>query len=678
MSNRLARETSPYLQQHADNPVDWYPWGDEALAAARQQDKPILLSIGYSACHWCHVMAHECFEDAEVAAVMNKYFINVKVDREERPDLDQIYQTAHQVLNSRRGGWPLTMFLTADQTPFFGGTYFPKTPKLEKPGMLDLLPQLATMYRDDRADIEQRGKALVAGLARTQPSAATAGELTQATLKAVLDELKRRFDTVDGGLDEPLKFPHPAEMEFALRAAVSGNDESLLALVTSTLAIMAGRGLYDQLGGGFYRYCVDKQWVIPHFEKMLYDNGPLLRLFSDIWLVDKSPLFERAVANTAGWVMHEMQSPQGGYYSTLDADSEHEEGKYYIWTPPQVKALVTADEYAAAALHYGLDAPPNFEETHWHLQAVVPVADVARRLALSPARVDALLDSTRSKLMLNRAQRVRPARDEKILTAWNALTIKGMTHAARVFDKPQWLASARNALEFIRTNLWRDGRLLASFKDGKAQFNGYLDDYAFLLDALLELMQADFRPRDLAWACELADALLAKFEDRENGGFFFVSHDHEQLLQRVKIGARNDTPSGNSVAAVALDRLGHILGEPRYSEAAHRTVKVFRQLLEEQPNAHGMLGIALEEQLAPPTIVVLTGAGDARAWQRAIDARYLPHVLTLAIPAGLTKLPDMLAKPAGGGLKAWVCQGVSCLPPISDTAALLEVVSARE
>jgi uncharacterized protein YyaL (SSP411 family) len=678
MSNRLARETSPYLQQHADNPVDWYPWGDEALAAARKQDQPIRLSIGYSACHWCHVMAHECFEDADVAALMNEHFINVKVDREERPDLDQIYQTAHQVLTSRRGGWPLTMFLTPGQTPFYGGTYFPKTPRLEKPGMLELLPRVAASYRDNRADIEQRGKELIAALSQTQPGAADAGELTPATRTNALEELKRRFDRTDGGLSEALKFPHPAEMEFCLRSAVAYGDAPLLELVKLTAARMAERGLYDQLGGGFYRYCVDQQWVIPHFEKMLYDNGPLLRLYSDMWLVERRPLYARVAADTATWVMREMQSPDGGYYSTLDADSEHVEGKFYVWTPDEIKAALSADEYAVVAPHYGLACPPNFEHQEWHLQVVVPLEEVAKKLGMPLDRAQELLDAARAQLLTRRERRVHPARDEKILTAWNALMIRGMAHGARVFEQAQWLRSARRAADFIRANLWRDGRLLASHKDGRAHLNGYLDDYAFLLDALLELMQAEFSPADLAWARELADVLLDKFEDKAHGGFFFVSHDHEQLLHRAKIGARNDTPSGNSVAAFALDRLGHILGEPRYSEAARRTVQAFRPLLEEHPSSHGMLGTALDEQLAPPTLVVLTGDGGLRAWQRALDAQYLPHVISLAIPAGTADLPDTLAKPAGGGVKAWVCQGVTCLPPITDPAAMLAVVSARE
>ena len=675
MSNRLARETSPYLKQHADNPVDWYPWGDEALKAARDEDKPILLSIGYSACHWCHVMAHESFEDSAVAALMNKLFINVKVDREERPDLDQIYQTAHNVLTSRRGGWPLTVFLLPDQTPFFAGTYFPKTPRLEKPGMMDLLPQIAASYHDGRADIEKRSEALRAALAATQPAAGS-GELSSAMLDAALARLKEMFDPVDGGITETLKFPHPAELEFCLRRAAALGDSRAMDMVKLTLDRMGERGLYDQLGGGFYRYCVDQRWAIPHFEKMLYDNGPLLRLYSDLWLVDRQPLYARVVADTATWVMCEMQARDGGYYSTLDADSEHAEGKFYVWAPAEVKAALSAEEYAVVAPHFGLDAPPNFEDKHWHLQVAKPLAQVARQLAMPEERAGALLDSARARLLTRRERRVRPARDEKILTAWNALMIKGMARAARAFEQPIWLASARRAVEFIRANLWRDGRLLASHKDGKATLNGYLDDYAFLLDALLELMQSEYRSADLEWAREIADVLLEKFEDREHGGFFFVSHDHEQLMHRAKIGPRNDTPSGNSVAALALDRLGHVLGEPRYSEAARRTVQAFAPLLAQQPQAHGTLGVALDEQLTPPTLVVLSG-GDAAQWQRAIDAQYLPHVLTLALPPDTPDLPPALAKPAGGGLKAWVCQGVTCLPPIADLPTLQAAVAER-
>ena len=674
MPNRLARETSPYLQQHADNPVDWYPWGEDALRLAREQDKPVLLSVGYSACHWCHVMAHESFEDPAVAALMNELFVNIKVDREERPDIDQIYQTAHAVLTRRGGGWPLTMFLTPDQTPFFGGTYFPRTARHGMPGFVDLLPQVAAAYHTKRAEIGQQGEALRAALAQTLPAAATDAALSAAPLDTGLRELKQLFDETDGGIGAAPKFPHPAELEFCLRRGVLTRDDYARGMVKLTLTKMAEGGIYDQLGGGFCRYSVDQHWSIPHFEKMLYDNGPLLRLYTDLWLIDPQPLYARVAATTAAWVMREMQSPDGGYYSSLDADSEHEEGKFYVWTRDEVQAALNADEYAVVAPHYGLDAPPNFENHCWHLRMMKPLAFLAKRLELDSQHVQSLLDSARAKLLALRQQRIRPGRDEKILVSWNALMVKGMTRAARVFDHPEWLASARAATEFIRATLWRDGRLLATCRDGKAHLNAYLDDYAFLLDALLELAQSDLRSADLDWARELAEVLLAQFEDREHGGFFFVSHDHERLILRPKTGHDTATPSGNGVAAFALQRLGHVLGEPRYLEAAARALQAFKPMLERQASAHTSLCLALEEQLAPPAVVILRG-GEVAAWQRELAARYLPQTMVLAIPAGIGGLPPLLDKPPDGKVNAWVCQGVKCLPPITDPAELVAVLT---
>jgi len=674
MPNRLARETSPYLQQHADNPVDWYPWGEDALQLAREHDKPVLLSVGYSACHWCHVMAHESFEDPAVAALMNELFVNIKVDREERPDIDQIYQTAHAMLTRRGGGWPLTMFLAPDQTPFFGGTYFPKTARHGMPGFVDLLPQIAAAYRTQRAEIGKQGEALRAALAQTLPAAAVDAALSAAPLDTGLRELKQMFDETDGGIGAAPKFPHPAELEFCLRRAAGTRDDYAHGMVKLTLTKMAEGGIYDQLGGGFCRYSVDEHWTIPHFEKMLYDNGPLLRLYSDLWLTDRQPLYARVAADTAAWVMREMQSPDGGYYSSLDADSEHEEGRFYVWTPTAVKTALSAEEYAVVAPHYGLDAPPNFEDQFWHLRVMKPLALVAKRLDLAPERAQSLLDSARAKLLALREHRIHPGRDEKILVSWNALMVKGMARAARVFDRPEWLASARAATDFIRATLWRDGRLLATCRDGKAHLNAYLDDYAFLLDALLELMQSDLRTVDLAWARELAEALLARFEDRERGGFFFVSHDHERLILRPKTGHDNATPSGNGVAACALQRLGHLLGEPRYLEAAARALLAFKPMLERQASAHASLCLALEEQLAPPAVVVLRG-GDTTAWHRELADRYLPQTMVLAIPPGARELPPVLDKPAGAGVNAWVCHGVKCLPPITELAVLVAVLT---
>src|SRR5882672_3410354 len=513
MSNRLARETSPYLQQHAENPVDWYPWGEEALGEAKRTGKPILLSVGYSACHWCHVMAHESFEDPGIAKVMNDNFVNIKVDREERPDIDQIYQVAQAMLTQRNGGWPLTMFLTPDQLPFFGGTYFPNTPRYGMPGFGDLLQRVRHFYDENPDDIRAQGAQLAEALGRTVPKGAGAGreQFSADPLDEAADYLKAAFDREHGGFSGAPKFPHPDTIELLLRRHAAIGEPEALELATFTLRKMALGGLYDQVGGGFSRYSVDAEWAIPHFEKMLYDNAWLLRLYADAWAITRDPLFERVCAETAAWTMREMQSPAGGYYSSLDADSEGEEGKFYVWTPDEVRALVSEDEYKVAAAVFGLDRPPNFENHHWHLLVAKTVAEAAPALGLDETAARTLLDSAREKLFRARELRVRPGRDEKILTSWNALMIWGMAHAGRVFARKDWIASARRALDFVRRELWKKGRLLATAKDGHAHLDAYLDDHACLLAALLEMVQAEFDAGDLAWAEELGDLLCDEF-----------------------------------------------------------------------------------------------------------------------------------------------------------------------
>ncbi len=672
MPNRLAQETSPYLQQHAANPVDWYAWGEEALARARAEDKPILLSVGYSACHWCHVMAHESFEDVAVAEQMNRLYVNIKVDREERPDLDQIYQTAHQLLTRRSGGWPLTMFLMPDGMPFFGGTYFPKTPRYHMPGFLDLLPRIAQAYADQRGEIAKQNAALMAALAGAVPGAATADPLQRAPVSAALREFTQVFDREHGGIGRAPKFPHPYELAFCLRRHALEGDAAGLEIAHTTLTHMAEGGIYDHLGGGFARYSVDDSWSIPHFEKMLYDNGPLLALYSDAWLVTQAPRYQSVCAQTAAWVMREMQHSDGGYYSSFDADSEHVEGKFYVWTPEEVQALLTPEQFAVIAPHYGLDSAANFEHAFWHLRVVQPLAEVAARLNVPLADCECLLAAARARLLTLRSQRIWPGRDEKILTSWNALMIKGMARSARVFNQPAWLASAQSAVDFIRCTLWQDGRLLATCKDGKAHLNAYLDDYAFLLDALLELMQTEFRTEDLQFACALADCLLEQFEDRERGGFFFVSHDHEKLIHRNKPGHDNATPSGNGIAAFALQRLGHVSGELRYITAAERAIRLFYGAMQRQPSGFVSLLTALEEALTPPRVVVLRGVAPAlAAWQRALAARYRPHTLVIALSNAVTGLPPSLNKPTSAAeVNAWLCRGVSCLPPTSNLGTI--------
>jgi hypothetical protein len=677
MPNRLAQETSPYLQQHADNPVDWYPWGEEALERARESGKPILLSIGYSACHWCHVMAHESFEDPEVAAVMNELFVNVKVDREERPDIDQIYQAAQQMLTQRSGGWPLTMFLTPDQVPFFGGTYFPKVARYGLPGFVDLMRRVNAYYGKHRDEIADQNGQLLAALGRTVPvGTAHVSEFTDAPLAQAIESLKGSFDPALGGFGRAPKFPHPDSIELCLRHWARTGDESALAMAVESLAAIARGGIFDQVGGGFARYSVDDKWAIPHFEKMLYDNGPLLRLYADAWAITGEPLFARVVEETAAWAMREMQSAGGGYCSSLDADSEGEEGKYYVWSVDEVRSLLHEDEFAVVSPHYGFDRPPNFEGHAWNPVVARPLEAVASELGIASEEAARRLASARARLFEARERRVRPGRDDKILASWNALMIGGMAHAARVFDRPDWLASARRALDFVRGTLWKDDRLLATFKDGRAHLNAYLDDHAFLLAALLEMLEADFSAADLDWAGEIGEALLERFHDPAGGGFFFTSHDHEPLIYRGKPGHDNATPSGNGVAAWALNRLAFLTGEMRFQQAAEGTVALFWQALARNASGYGSLLAALAEILVPPRLVIVNGPAQALpAWREPLRREYLPESLVFCVPGDTRGLPPPLAKPTGPVVNAWVCEGVTCMRPILEPFQLHETLN---
>jgi hypothetical protein len=672
MPNLLAHETSPYLLQHADNPVDWRPWGPEALALARRDDRPILLSVGYAACHWCHVMAHESFEDPAVAAVMNALFVNVKVDREERPDLDQIYQTAHALLTRRSGGWPLTMFLTPDGAPFWGGTYFPKTGRYGLPGFADLLPRIAAAYREQGAAIAAQSEELRRALESFEPVAGGAGALPAGAPARALASMRERFDRVHGGFGGAPKFPHPADLDFALRAHLRNGDAEALALAEVTLAKMADGGIHDQLGGGFCRYSVDAEWSIPHFEKMLYDNGPLLGLYADLARVTGNARYADVARGIVDWLGREMRAADGAFYSSLDADSEGEEGKFYVWSRDDVAARLPPGPYAVAARHYGLDGPPNFEGHAWNLRVATPLDEVARALALAPEEAATRLAVAKDTLLAARAERVRPGLDDKILTAWNALMVAGLARAARALDRPDWAALAAATVDSLRQTAWRDGRLLATRKGERVHLNAYLDDYAFLLAALVELMQARFRLADYAWALALADALLEHFEDRANGGFHFTSHDHERLFHRAKPGHDNATPSGNGVAAVALIALGHLAAEPRYVAAAERTVQLFAPMLDASPPGYATLLSALEDVLAPPATVLLSGdPARCAEWRRQLERTARSGVRVYDV-AGCD-LPAELAKgaPVADGAAAWVCRGTQCLPPIRDLDGLL-------
>jgi uncharacterized protein YyaL (SSP411 family) len=683
--NRLAAETSPYLLQHADNPVDWYPWGEPALLAAKRENKPILLSIGYSACHWCHVMAHESFEDPATAALMNELFINIKVDREERPDLDKIYQVAQQLITHGSGGWPLTMFLAPEeQTPFFGGTYFPKQPRYGMPAFADLLRRVADYYRGHGAEIVKQNEQLKLAFAGLMPEPAPDDVvLDPSPLQEGRAALERSFDAEFGGFSQAPKFPHPTSIERCLRhwhAASSGAKPDLHALYMATLTLtrMAEGGLYDQLGGGFSRYSVDGLWMIPHFEKMLYDNAQLLCEYARAALATGEALFARIAGETADWMLRDMRSPSGAFYSSLDADSEGHEGKFYVWTPSEVQALLIPQDYAAFSRRFGLDRSANFEG-QWHLHGYESIDAVAAALGESAEDVSTRIDSARAELLKVRDLRVWPARDEKILTAWNALAIKGLAIAARVLRRPDLAAAASAAVDFIRHTLWRDGRLLATYKDGRAHLPAYLDDYAFLADALLELLQTRWRSSDLDFARQLTDVLLAQFEDAEAGGFFFTAADHEKLIYRSKTYSDDSMPSGNGVAVSVLCRLGYLLGEIPYLDAAQRTLKAAWPMLRQYPQGHMSLVNALEEFLVSTQILIIRGdAAHVERWSANLSALYAPTRMIFAIPRDAAELPPALAaKRAAAGTVAYLCTGMTCSEPLADLGALARELKLR-
>ncbi len=671
MANALNQETSPYLLQHAENPVDWHPWGEQALTLARKQDKPILLSIGYSACHWCHVMAHESFEDADVAAIMNEHFINIKVDREERPDIDQIYQTAHSMLSQKSGGWPLTVFLTPQQEPYFTGTYFPKTPRYQLPGFADLIPRVAAFYHQRKDDLAVQNSQLAEALKRTIPMPSSSLTVSENTLKLAFTSLESGFDFEHGGFGSAPKFPNPADITLLLHQAKIGN-KAAESMALQMLSAMANGGIYDQLGGGFCRYSVDERWNIPHFEKMLYDNGQLLFLYADGWQLNKDARFQQVIEETVAWLQREMLSPHGAFYSSLDADSldEHghaEEGAFYVWQVEEVKAVLTPEEFVVATSCLGFDRAPNFEGVAWNPYLVRLPEHAERSVYLSAQK----------KLFAAREKRTRPARDDKILTSWNALAIKGLARCGRLFSRPDWTQLAQNAVDFIRSNMWVNEQLLATCKDDgkgnyKAHLNAYLDDYAFLLDALIECLQANYRAVDLGFAEDLAEALLENFE-AEDGGFYFTSHTHETLIHRPKQGYDNATPNGNGIAAVSLQKLGHILGEPRYLQAAERTLKAFDSSMARNPAACATLCHALSEFLTPPTMVIVRGkANQMAAWQEAFNQTYYPHHLFFYLDENATDLPPTLQRELLSDVNAWLCQGVVCGQRVNDLHEVLK------
>ena len=645
MPNRLAAETSPYLLQHKDNPVDWYPWGEEALSAAEERGVPILLSIGYSACHWCHVMERESFEDDDTAALMNELFVCVKLDREERPDLDAIYMEACQAMTGR-GGWPLNVFLTPDQVPFYAGTYFPPDEHHGMPSWEQVLRAVADAW-NERADEIRAGGERVAERLR---GAATLDPSQEPMDPRILDEaahaLRALYDTRNGGFGGAPKFPPASAIEFLLRR---GETE----MTAHTLHAMAARGLYDQVGGGFARYTVDERWLVPHFEKMLYDNALLARAYLHGWQVTGEPLFRRVCEETLGWMLREMRAPEGGFYSALDADSEGEEGRFYLWTPEQLREVLGDDAHEAAE-YFGVRPGGNFE---------------GRTILTRGDAEPEGLAGIRERMYVARAKRVWPGLDDKRLAAWNALAISALAEAGAMLERDDLLDAARDCAEFVLRDLRDDsGRLLRTFKDGEAKLNAYLEDHAFLLEALLTLYESTFEPRWFAAARDLADTMVDRFADEERGGFFETSSDHEHLVARRKDPEDNPIPSGNASAAYGLLRLAALTGEQAYESHAMGVLRLLHPVAAKHPHAFAHLLQALDFHLSPVREVALAG-GDTGALERAVRSAFRPHiVLAGGEPDGV---PLMEGRgEVDGKAAAYVCEGFACKAPVTDAEEL--------
>ncbi|SRR5579883_722903 len=699
MKNELANASSPYLRQHAHNPVHWQEWNETTLAHAKRADMPILLSIGYSACHWCHVMAHESFENADIARAMNENFVNIKLDREERPDLDRVYQLAHQALSGRTGGWPLTIFLDPqDLTPFFAGTYFPPSPRHGLPGFGELLQRVRDYFDTHRDELRQQNERLREWLARA--SAASNDEIpaTDEVTALAVQRIAARFDPQNGGTRGAPKFPHTCELELLLECAVGTSplpqtNDALTTQDCANMALlalrsMAARGLQDHLGGGFFRYCVDATWTIPHFEKMLYDNAQLLPLYARAAAAFDDPVCAQAARGIVAWLQREMTARDGAFFSALDADSESdrgglEEGAFYLWTREQLREVLSDSEFAAIEAGYALDGAPNFEHRVWHLVKARTLEQIAEKLGRSQTDVQRDLASAREKLFAARAQRVRPATDDKVLTAWNALMISGLARAARALREPEFYEIAARAMASLRESTWTGGALYANLvAEAQSRIPGFIDDHAFLLDALLETLQADWSDEHLSWAMHLADAMLEKFEDRLHGGFFFSAAGHATPLQNPKNFTDEALPSGNAVAAQALLRLGHLLGESRYLEAAERTLRAAGSALRQYPDACATMLHALREFHAPRTQVVIRCTPDETAvWREAFGEALREkriereQVDAFFIPAEAKSLPGALTlrKPRKGGI-AYVCTGMSCRAPIHSPRRLIDVL----
>jgi len=681
-TNRLSHETSPYLLQHAHNPVDWHPWGEEAFRKAKAENKPILLSVGYSACHWCHVMEHESFENEEIAALMNELFVNIKVDREERPDVDEIYMNAVQMLTGR-GGWPMTVFLTPDGKPFYGGTYFPPVDRHNLPGFPKILTAVAQAYKERPQDVEKATGQILGNLEKMTHRQETQRPLQGETLANATAGLAQHIDHTHGGLGGAPKFPNSMVFALFLRQYRATGNELYLQMTTHTLRKMAEGGVYDHLGGGFHRYSVDERWLVPHFEKMLYDNALLARLYLEVYQATEEPLFRRVTEEILTYIEREMLHPGGGFYSTQDADSEGQEGKFFLWSRAEVIQVLGEEVGEVFCRYYDVTDVGNFEHQNI-LHPTLTLTQLAKLFRRDEEEVTRLIAEAKRKLFAVREGRVKPGRDDKILTSWNGLMLSAFVEAYKVLGNPRCLEIARQTTDFLLTDLYKDGRLLRSFKDGQARFNAYLDDYAFFAAALIDLFEVTFERAYLDRAVEFTEALLTRFWDGEEGGFFFTSSDHETLITRSKSAFDGSIPSGNSVAAFNLLRLFYLTENQNYLAKAEQVLRLFYEAMEQNPFGFSNMLCTLDFYLRRPKEIILLGnknATETKEMLARIHGLFLPNKTVVCAdprePTGVP-LPSLLAgrTQVDEKLTIYVCHNFTCSLPVTEWGALKELLEA--
>jgi uncharacterized protein len=672
-TNKLINETSPYLLQHAHNPVDWYPWGEEAFARAKAEDKPLLVSIGYSACHWCHVMEHESFEDEKVAAIQNEHFINIKVDMEERPDVDQIYMNFVQITTGH-GGWPMNVFITPEKLPFFGGTYFPPAQRYNMPSWPQVLMSIAEAWDTRRDELMHSANEILGELRRLSVADASMAGVDEGLMEHAYKSFVKSYDAKNGGFGGAPKFPAAMSMEFLLRYWKRTGDSGALEMVKATAETMAKGGIYDQLGGGFHRYAVDAIWLVPHFEKMLYDNAQLIRIYLHLYQITKDDLFKRIATETLEYVRREMTDESGAFFSTQDADSEGEEGKFFVWTPAEIaEVLGEADAIEFCAI-YDITAEGNFEGHNIPNIRGGTGGDLG---ASSGAGKSSDIDIGSEKLRTwrrvlfdHREKRIKPFRDEKVLTAWNGLMLAAFAEAAAVLNNSEYLDAAKKNADFLLSELRTNGRLLRTWKEGRAKLNGYIEDYANLADGLIELYQVSGDVKYLHTARELTDAMITEFWDEENGGFFFTSNDHEELIVRNKDFFDNATPSGNSVAADVLLKLSKLYGEEKYERFASTVLRLSAQQVKRFPSGFGRMLSAMEFMLSPVKEIAIVGEKGSEV-EREVWSGYRPFKV-MATGGAVPLLEGR--EPLDGQPTVYVCENFVCQRPVTNAGDLKELL----